>query len=187
MFFLTRVVADDQRSLALGFQSAIWRIFGPIPGPIIFGALFDASCVKWQGECGRRGNCWVYDNGQLSIYAASFGIPCMAVAAVLLFFAWLTYPKQQQHFDTNKEIEDETQRNEPIEDNIRLNGDSSHRVNSRSWSHGSRPSTLAKLLTEDGHVKLLNDTSAVNTPLDEFGSSTENSPDSNIPILPSSI
>ena len=185
MFFLNRVVADDQRSLALGFQSAIWRIFGPIPGPIIFGALFDASCVKWQGECGRRGNCWVYDNWNLSIYAASFGIPCMAVAAVLLFFAWLTYPKQQQHVYTKEKMEDETQRNEPIEDNIKLNGNSPHKRS--SWSHGSRPSTLAKLLTEDGTVKLLNDTSAVNTPLDEYGSSTENSPDSNIPILPSSI
>lgn len=185
MFFLTRVVADDQRSLALGFQSAIWRIFGPIPGPIIFGALFDASCVKWQGECGRRGNCWVYDNWNLSIYAASFGIPCMAVAAVLLFFAWLTYPKQQQDVYTKEKMEDGTQRNEPIEDNIKLNGNSPHKRS--SWSHGSRPSTLAKLLTEDGTVKLLSDTSAVNTPLDECGSSTENSPDSNILILPSSI
>ena len=91
------MVADDQRSLALGVQSAIWRFLGTVPGPLIFGALFDVACLQWQDPCeGDRGNCWVYDNTKLSIYAMSFGVPCLVLAAVLFFFAWLTYPKDRE-------------------------------------------------------------------------------------------
>lgn len=99
-----RVVADDQRSLALGLQSAIWRIFGTIPGPLIFGALFDSSCLQWQDECGNRGNCWIYDNRSLSIYAMSFGIPCLTIAAVLFFLSWLTYPRDKKTDAISKQV-----------------------------------------------------------------------------------
>ena len=95
--YIHRVVADDQRSLALGLQSAIWRVFGTIPGPLIFGSLFDVACLQWQDPCeGDRGNCWIYDGGNLSIYALSFFLPCSIVATVLFFLAWLTYPKESQ-------------------------------------------------------------------------------------------
>ena len=98
-----RVVADDQRSLALGIQSAIYRVFGTIPGPLVFGALFDAACLQWQDPCeGDRGNCWIYNNMKLSIYAMSFGIPCIAIAAILLFLSWLTYPKDRREGEEKK-------------------------------------------------------------------------------------
>lgn len=44
-----------------------FRILGTIPGPIVVGALFDASCEFWQEQCGERGNCWVYHNEDLSL------------------------------------------------------------------------------------------------------------------------
>ena len=91
-----RVVADDQRSLALGLQSAIWRIFGAIPGPILFGLLFDAACLEWQDDCGRRGNCWVYNNDQLSWSALALAAPCLVISSSFFFLAWLTYPKQRE-------------------------------------------------------------------------------------------
>ena len=31
------------------------------------GALFDASCEFWEEQCGERGNCWVYNNEDLSL------------------------------------------------------------------------------------------------------------------------
>uniref|UniRef100_A0A1X7UB28 Solute carrier organic anion transporter family member n=1 Tax=Amphimedon queenslandica TaxID=400682 RepID=A0A1X7UB28_AMPQE len=80
-YFIMRVVADDQRSLALGLQSVIWRLFGTIPGPLIFGALFDVACLQWQDPCeGDRGNCWIHNGRALGIYSLSFGIPCLIIA-----------------------------------------------------------------------------------------------------------
>ena len=64
---LYRCIADEHRSLGLGIQSVIFRILGSIPGPIVMGALFDASCEFWQEQCGERGNCWVYNNEGLSL------------------------------------------------------------------------------------------------------------------------
>jgi len=44
-------------------------IVGSIPGPIIFGAILDASCKVWQtdpnGE--TRGSCWIYDNNGMAV------------------------------------------------------------------------------------------------------------------------
>jgi len=44
-------------------------IVGSIPGPIIFGAILDASCKVWQtdpdGE--TRGSCWIYDNAGMAV------------------------------------------------------------------------------------------------------------------------
>jgi sodium-independent organic anion transporter len=46
--FCMRVVAESQRSLALGLGSAIQRIGGAIPGPLAIGAILDGSCLLWQ-------------------------------------------------------------------------------------------------------------------------------------------
>ena len=93
LFLICRVVSDEQRSLALGVQSAIFRLVGTIPGPLVFGALFDSSCLLWQDECGCRGNCWIYDNDGLSRNALSLALPGVVVSAVCFFMSWLLYPK----------------------------------------------------------------------------------------------
>ena len=95
-FVLTcRVVSEEQRTLALGLQSSIWRIFGTVPGPLLFGLLFDFSCEYWQFECGRRGNCWVYNNRQLGLSAMAASIASLVVSCILFFLSWLTYPKRE--------------------------------------------------------------------------------------------
>ena len=92
-----RVVADDQRSFALGLQSSIFRVFGSIPGPLLFGAIFDSVCLKWEDVCGRNGNCWIYDNVGLSRGSFYLALPCVFVSAVLSFLAWVFYPKNADH------------------------------------------------------------------------------------------
>ena len=90
-----RVVSDEHRALALGLQSAIWRIFGAVPGPLLFGYLFDLSCVVWQEQCDRHGNCWVYHTDKLSIYATSVAFPCVTIGGLLFLLAVLTITKEQ--------------------------------------------------------------------------------------------
>ena len=65
------------------------------------GALFDHACLSWQDECGRRGNCWIYDTQQLSISLVALGVPCLILTMILHFITILTYPK---HKDSNEEV-----------------------------------------------------------------------------------
>ena len=88
-------MADEQRTLALGAQSLVFRAFGSIPGPIVFGLIFDSACIFWQNECGRRGNCWVYDNTNLSQRALSLTISGVFLYFVFAFLCWLVYPKKE--------------------------------------------------------------------------------------------
>lgn len=89
-------MSDQQRPLALGLQSSIWRIFGAVPGPLLFGALFDLSCIVWQEECGRRGHCWVYDNTKLSVYATSVAFPCVSVGGLFFILAVVVFPRNNK-------------------------------------------------------------------------------------------
>lgn len=70
------------------------RLLGSIPGPIIFGALFDSSCLlrnELQEQCGLVGNCLVYDNHDLSIRSMSLFFVCIGASAILGCLCWLSY------------------------------------------------------------------------------------------------
>ncbi len=103
LYYYYRVVADEDRSFALGLQSSFGRVFGSIPGPLLFGAIFDAGCIKWEDVCGRHGNCWIYNNVQLSQGAFAIGLPCVLLSAVLSLLAWITHPKNTRD-TTNKSL-----------------------------------------------------------------------------------
>ena len=89
-----RCVAENQRTLALGIQSCILRLVGFVPGPLLFGAVFDSTCLFWQRDCGRRGNCWVYDNTSLSTRAVVLAVVAMVGYIVFIFLCWVVYPRQ---------------------------------------------------------------------------------------------
>ncbi len=85
-------MADEQRSFALGVQSLMFRVFGSIPGPLLFGVIVDSGCVYAQYECGRLANCWVYDNNLLSVRAYIFCTVGVAACAVCSILSWIFYP-----------------------------------------------------------------------------------------------
>ena len=86
-----RTVADEQRTLALGVQSLAFRVIGSIPGPLIFGAILDSTCVLWQYECGSRGNCWEYANSTLTLRFFLIGFLTNVVNTICIFLGWLWY------------------------------------------------------------------------------------------------
>lgn len=71
--FNPRSVPDNIRSYAFGLQFVFQRTLGFIPGPIIYGWLFDTRCLVWAESCGRRGNCQFYD-----VHSLSYGIMLLA-------------------------------------------------------------------------------------------------------------
>lgn len=58
-----RSVSEEERSFALGMQFVIFRLFGYIPAPIVFGNLIDSTCILWKQSCSgeKGGRCLLYD------------------------------------------------------------------------------------------------------------------------------
>jgi MFS family permease len=144
-----RSVADEQRTLALGLQSILFRAFGSIPGPIIFGALFDSVCIYWQFECNRRGNCWVYDNTHLSERAVALAVSGIAANFIFSFFSWLFYPKTvASDPDRAKDLVGVPS---GIFDSLSDHGDDSSGESTPSGTSGIRPTKRSSSQRMDSH------------------------------------
>ena len=61
-----RCVPYNQRAYALGFQFIFQRCLGFLPGPILFGAIFDGTCLLWGKSCGKQGNCQFFEMNRLT-------------------------------------------------------------------------------------------------------------------------
>ena len=96
---LFRCVSDDQRTFALGIQSAIFRIFGNVPGPIIFGVAFDAACkfrnfkLPCESTTAVQGACWEYDRTVLSNTILAMSMVAIVLNLAFAICSWLAYPK----------------------------------------------------------------------------------------------
>ena len=133
-------MAEEQRTLALGAQSLVFRAFGSIPGPILFGVIFDSACIYWQNECGRRGNCWVYDNFKLSRRAEGLAISGLIIFSFFSFLCWLVYPRDTPGEEKGREMEGgesgNLYSNEGVEDSIKKEGIELNPVLSRASQSG---------------------------------------------------
>ena len=56
-------VSPRQRSIGTSTQQLIARLFGSVPGPLVFGAVLDSSCQLWESKCGSRGLLGVRQRG----------------------------------------------------------------------------------------------------------------------------
>ena len=102
-------MADEQRTLALGLQSLLFRAFGSIPGPIVFGVIIDSACLFWQFDCDRRGNCWVYNNTALGNRAMALALCGVAFNFSFSLLTWVAYPKSKtelNHKENNDKSDD---------------------------------------------------------------------------------
>jgi len=89
-----RTVDYDERSFALGIQWILVRIGGTIPAPVVFGWLFDVSCIRQHLDpcSGEHGSCMLYQNKSLADLFLAFSVAGQLVAivcllSVLMFFA----------------------------------------------------------------------------------------------------
>ncbi|CAN7989036.1 unnamed protein product, partial [Ixodes hexagonus] len=79
------------KSMALGTTSSLLNMFAFIPYPLVYGAILDSSCLVWEESCGRRGNCWLYDNDKLRYSLHLITVVFLAVASLcytaVIFFS----------------------------------------------------------------------------------------------------
>ena len=96
-------MADEERDLALGLQGIFVRVLGTIPGPIIFGLVFDYSCLYPQKECGRFGNCWIYFNEDLRLRSLGHFLGGFGISVIFSIFTWIFYPRESKNKEPEKE------------------------------------------------------------------------------------
>lgn len=76
-----RCIEKRDKSFAQGITIMIISLLALIPGPIIYGAIIDSTCLIWEESCGSRGNCWFYhrDNFRYLVNVASAGFTAIGV------------------------------------------------------------------------------------------------------------
>lgn len=90
LMIILRSVGEEERSFALGMQFVIFRLFGYIPAPIMFGNVIDSSCILRKAHCGRPGGfCLVYNIEQFRLRYIAICSGLKVAAGLLFFLDWL--------------------------------------------------------------------------------------------------
>ncbi|CAG9855283.1 unnamed protein product [Phyllotreta striolata] len=97
LMIVLRSVNEEERSFALGMQFVIFRLFGYIPAPILFGNLIDSTCLLWKSTCGEKGGrCLLYDIEQFRYRYVGLcaGIKTLALGIFVVDW-WLVRHRKQ--------------------------------------------------------------------------------------------
>ncbi|XP_073992064.1 organic anion transporting polypeptide 33Ea isoform X2 [Rhodnius prolixus] len=78
-----RAVSRVDKSFAQGLALLLVSLFAFIPGPVLFGGIIDSTCLIWDDNCGKRGNCWFYDKTSFRITMNTYAA-CLTSLGVLL-------------------------------------------------------------------------------------------------------
>jgi len=104
-----RCVPDNQRSYSLGFQFIFQRSLGFLPGPVMFGWMFDSLCLFWGESCGKRGRCQIYNIWRLSLGITVFGSALKGMALVFYFLTfWFCKSSYEEESKTEEDKPKET-------------------------------------------------------------------------------
>ncbi len=79
------------RSMALGIRQTIVRVLGQTSGPLLFGFVFDQSCLVWLTDCYGRRTCTVYNNRLMGMSMALSGFSTRiisGIACIIVFINW---------------------------------------------------------------------------------------------------
>ncbi|XP_065073766.1 solute carrier organic anion transporter family member 74D [Ochlerotatus camptorhynchus] len=83
-----RCVAKEDKSFTQGLILMMISLFALIPGPIIYGRIIDSTCLVWTEECGKRGNCQLYDQRLFRYY---INLTALCLTAIGVFFDVLVW------------------------------------------------------------------------------------------------
>ncbi|CAF0743448.1 unnamed protein product [Adineta ricciae] len=79
------------QSMALGVRQTIVRVLGQTTGPLLFGFVFDESCLFWLTDCYSRRTCKVYNNRRMGMSMALSGFSTRlisGIACIVVFTNW---------------------------------------------------------------------------------------------------
>lgn len=88
-----RSVTQEQKALAVAMTSFWHSLFVSIPYPLIYGKIFDDSCIVWSKTCDKRGNCWLYDTNKLRTTYHTVSIVLIAIGSIFDFIMIFLSPR----------------------------------------------------------------------------------------------
>ncbi|VIO89601.1 sodium-independent organic anion transporter family protein [Brugia malayi] len=93
-----RTVDYAERSFALGIQWILVRVIGTIPAPVLFGWMFDVSCIRYNLDVcsGKQGSCMLYQNKLLADLFLAFSVIGQTIAMVFLICTLLFFSSQMR-------------------------------------------------------------------------------------------
>ena len=97
LMVVLRSVKEEEKAFALGIQFVIFRLFGYIPSPIMFGSVIDSTCILWKQTCegSQGGRCLMYD---IELFRYKYVGICAGIKAlsflIFLFDWWLIRRRQ---------------------------------------------------------------------------------------------
>ncbi|OWR47747.1 hypothetical protein KGM_215607 [Danaus plexippus plexippus] len=106
LMIVLRSVSEEERSFALGMQFVIFRLFGYIPAPIVFGNLIDSTCILWKQSCNgeQGGRCLLYDIEQFRYrYVGLCGGIKIVALGIFLADWWLV--RRRRHLETSAPLD----------------------------------------------------------------------------------
>ena len=101
LMIVLRSVGEEEKAFALGIQFVIFRLFGYIPSPILFGHVIDTTCLLWTQTCeGSSGRCLIYD---IEMFRFKYVGICAGIKVLSLFISsfdwWLIRNKEKEDLE----------------------------------------------------------------------------------------
>ena len=97
LMVVLRSVEEEEKAFALGIQFVIFRIFGYIPSPIIFGNVIDSTCILWKQTCegAQGGRCLIYDIEMFRYKYVGICAGIKVLASLIFFLDWWLIRRRQ--------------------------------------------------------------------------------------------
>ena len=111
-------VPQAQQSMALALRQTIVRVLGQTTGPLLFGFVFDRTCLVWLVDCYARRTCKVYHNRQMSLSMALSGFTARfisSIACAVVFLHWKFRHSNVDEITSNPPSNDLAHKNEDNE------------------------------------------------------------------------
>ncbi|XP_061179570.1 solute carrier organic anion transporter family member 1C1-like [Saccostrea echinata] len=106
---LLRSLKEEDRSFGMGLHSFILSLIVFLPAPIVYGKLFDGTCLIWKETCGSKGACQLYDIENMRFTVKSVDSLLAAISFLISIPTFIIARKEKDkeelvHKEKTKEI-----------------------------------------------------------------------------------
>lgn len=99
-----RCVESRDKSLALIVMGTVLSTLVFIPYSILFGSVSDSSCLIWEEQCGKVGNCWIYDSDKFRYYLHSLSAFLILIGVIFDFAVFYMSDKVKGFFNGSDDL-----------------------------------------------------------------------------------
>ena len=75
--------STKKQTMAMAITSAVTSLFGQLPGPLVYGYLYDLSCTLHRDHDEKSGDCLQYDNELIKNLVMRFSA-CVIIVPLLV-------------------------------------------------------------------------------------------------------